>query len=190
MSFRYNTSGTYLHLITAHPESLTCTPIQLHAAGVLEGVLTATRIYEEVLNMRYLDFGSPTGQASPAVVNFFNQQNAWTNTMISTHLGDPVWQQVRCNDCLFPSDKRPEHVCFRCRHSFVDSRCALLKLCTSCIVLSPQVEQVQEQLTGLMEGYYYAAGLDADLDAASTANNVTEFDFWLLQASGTGCNRL
>eukprot|EP01088_Endostelium_zonatum_P017361 TRINITY_DN508_c1_g1_i1.p1 TRINITY_DN508_c1_g1~~TRINITY_DN508_c1_g1_i1.p1 ORF type:complete len:545 (-),score=115.19 TRINITY_DN508_c1_g1_i1:56-1690(-) len=67
--------------------------IQLRAAGILEGYLTADRIYQHYTNLLPVFF--PNGQMTASVKNWFEAQNTWIRSEIKNNAhSDPYWGQV------------------------------------------------------------------------------------------------
>lgn len=65
---------------------------QGYAAGFAEGVLTAPRIWEHFLNMRWVFFQNE--EPDHRLIDFFNAQDAWTRNQTASNPSDPFWQQV------------------------------------------------------------------------------------------------
>jgi len=67
---------------------------QMYAAGYLEGALTSERIYQMSENMYEYFFDPPNYQPPPSLVQWFQVQENWTNTMVAQNPTDPFWQFV------------------------------------------------------------------------------------------------
>lgn len=68
---------------------------QFYAAGFLEGVLTANRIWQMNHNLWSFYFpNSPLGQPPAVYSNFFEKQERWMRGMIASNPTSPLWIQA------------------------------------------------------------------------------------------------
>lgn len=68
-------------------------PAQGYGAGLVEGVLTATRIAQHWQNFNAFYFANKS-QLYDASVAFFQRQNTWMQNQIEDNLYDPYWRQA------------------------------------------------------------------------------------------------
>eukprot|EP00755_Sulcionema_specki_P035816 Sspe_Gene.21958::Locus_8269_Transcript_1_1_Confidence_1.000_Length_1883::g.21958::m.21958 len=67
---------------------------QAYAAGAVEGLLTAPRIWEHYLNMYDAHFGGRTKEQVEKVKAFMAKQDQWAREQIRANTNDPFWRQV------------------------------------------------------------------------------------------------
>ena len=66
---------------------------QMYAAGMLEGALTATRIYENLENLWPEFFNTPNFTMPHEYATWFDAQSAWARSMASSN-SSAFWKQV------------------------------------------------------------------------------------------------
>eukprot|EP00762_Andalucia_godoyi_P002199 ANDGO_07625.mRNA.1 Phospholipase B-like protein B len=68
--------------------------VQAYGAGYVEGYVTAKRIHMHFENVLADNFGSNVTTIPEDVIDWFDQQMHWTDSMVAAHKNDAYWQLV------------------------------------------------------------------------------------------------